>query len=204
MMGDLMHIFPLFFLRFSSIDLKRSPYKKPASNIMLSDFVIDLSDYEEGRYLGEGQFNRVFEGIDKKTGTLVAIRQVKVAYLDPDNDMNSSMRQLHILAENEHPGTLRLRGFRLVQGEDRRLTIITDLMENGTLSAILKGERQGAGHFTPTRRSLAVFGITAAMAYCHSRGILHRDLKPEHILMTADFEPVVAGFSLAEHYSPLR
>jgi serine/threonine protein kinase len=168
----------------------------------LGRFIIDFSKYEQGRLLGEGNFGRVFLGVELSTGREVAIKHIKVP-LSPDvSDQRSFIRELEILAENEHPGTLRLIGFRFSSDPGLGPTIVTEIMPHGSLSKHLEDEFRGAGTgLDATGKSICVFGIACAMAYCHSKGIIHRDLKPENVFLNADYEPVVADFGISRYCS---
>jgi serine/threonine protein kinase len=165
----------------------------------LADFILDLSGFEEGKFRGEGQFGRVFDAVERATGRVYAVKHIKVPLAGDVDAQRTFIRELQILAANEHPGTLRLRGFRFSDDPHRGPTIVTEVMENGALSEVLKSERKAALAFTATQKSVTIFGIVAAMAYCHAQGIVHRDLKPENVFMTADFEPVVADFGISRH-----
>jgi serine/threonine protein kinase len=77
--------------------------------------------------------------------------------------------------------------------------LITEFMPNDTLDKYRKGLRSTG--WNATVQSKIIFGVAAAMAYCHSRGIIHRDLKPENIFMSDELEPVVADFGISRRCS---
>ena len=72
-------------------------------------------------------------------------------------------------------------------------------MPNGTVADLLKKEREGNPdpRWDATKKSICVFGVAAAMAYVHSKGILHRDLKTANVFVNDQFEPVIGDFGLA-------
>jgi serine/threonine protein kinase len=167
---------------------------------ILSRFVLDLTDYQEGPVLGQGAFGRVVEATIKSTQEKVAVKYIQQPLKSDIADQRAFIREIEILAENDHPCTLKLRGFKLSPDASRGPIIVTDLMTNGTLGDILKKSyRVPAPEWTPTRQSKCVFGTAAGMAYCHSLGVMHRDLKPDNIFLNADFEPVIADFGISRH-----
>jgi serine/threonine protein kinase len=169
---------------------------------MLSGFLVELSDFQKGAPIGHGSYGEVFSGVEKSTGQAVAIKCL-VAPASNVDSQKSFLRELQVIAQNEHPGTLRLIGFKIDLTGTKGPVIVTALMPNGTLGEAVQKERkrQPTG-FDATAKSKCVFGIAAAMAYVHSKGILHRDLKPENVFLTAEYEPVVADFGISRYCEP--
>jgi serine/threonine protein kinase len=118
----------------------------------------------------------------------------------------SFLRELEILASNDHPATLRLLGFSLSLSENLadRPVIVTPLLPNGTIGDVLKLARQQKppSEWNPTTKSKCVFGIAAGMAYLHSREVMHRNLKPETVFFNENWEPVIGEFEFAKWCSP--
>jgi serine/threonine protein kinase len=167
---------------------------------ILSRFVLDLSDYAEGNVLGQGAFGRVVEATIKSTKEKVAVKYIQQPLKADIADQRAFIREIEILAENNHPCTLKLRGFKLSPDSTRGPIIVTDLMTNGTLGGIVKKlYRAPVPEWTETRQSKCVFGMAAGMAYCHSLGVLHRDLKPDNVFLNSEYEPVIADFGISRH-----
>jgi serine/threonine protein kinase len=80
--------------------------------------------------------------------------------------------------------------------------VVTEIMPNGTLAAVMKSEfrHRAPSGWTPTKKSIAIFGICAGMAYVHSCQITHRDLKLENVFLDGAFEPVIADFGFSRHW----
>jgi serine/threonine protein kinase len=73
-------------------------------------------------------------------------------------------------------------------------------MPFGSLDRIIRAYLHGKqfpSNFGPTSLSKVIFGVAATMSEIHARGVLHRDLKPAHILIDANGEPRICGFSLS-------
>jgi serine/threonine protein kinase len=171
----------------------------------LAQLAVELSRYKLGKKIGDGGFGTVYEAEDTRTGKRVAIKFIKNALASSDTtDKRGFIRELSILATNRHPATLCLRGFTLSAGPGKPgdgPVLVTDLMRNGTLSAALKREREKTPlpGWTPTKKSICLFGIVATMAYIHEKQIIHRDLKPENVFLNDDFEPCLADFGISRH-----
>jgi serine/threonine protein kinase len=125
-----------------------------------------------------------------------------VKRLDKLDNEKSFIHELEILASNSHPATLRLLGFGF--DGDGLPMLVMDLMPNGSLENVFKAERRRRPppEWDATRKSIAVFGICAAMAHLHSHNIIHRDLKPANVLLNDRWEPVVADFGLSRTFTP--
>jgi serine/threonine-protein kinase len=170
---------------------------------MLSRFIVPLSRFEKGDYLGGGAYGTVYRGTDKSNDQEVAIKYMNGPISPEIKDQVGFIRELEILAENDHPATLRLVGFTINRDPKVGPIIVTALMPNGTLQDAVKNERSGkATGLDATAKSICMFGIAAAMASVHSKGVLHRDLKPDNVLLTADNEPVVADFGISRYFDP--
>jgi serine/threonine protein kinase len=77
--------------------------------------------------------------------------------------------------------------------------VVTELMPNGSLSDVLDKWLSGnpPPGFGPTELSKCIFGVAVTMAQVHTKGAIHRDLKPGNVFLDEAFEPRIADFGLA-------
>jgi TPR repeat protein len=80
------------------------------------------------------------------------------------------------------------------------LAILTEYLERGSLQAMIRAEREGTAPrcWTETTRFIVLYGVAVAMMVLHENRILHRDLKPDTILLNSRLEPRVADFGLSK------
>jgi TPR repeat protein len=100
-------------------------------------------------------------------------------------------REATILETLKHPLVVRYRGH-FPGSRNRRPEISTEFVGNGSLASHLAGSENC--NLSPTRIARIISGIALAMRFLHSRGITHRDLAPQHILLDWDWNVRIAHF----------
>lgn len=138
---------------------------------------------EPERPLGVGGHGVVFPGVNKSSGEIMAIKQVSKKHLPP-----SALAQLSRRVKDE-AALLRLAGEHrsvcsykeLFEGDDAWY-IVTELARGGELFDRLV-ER---GAYSPAGAAGVMRELADAVAYLHSMGIAHLDLKPENVLLKSD------------------
>ena len=169
---------------------------------MLIEYVVaEGTDFtKSSKLLGAGNFGAAYEGSYLRTTPPRPIAvKVLTRGIGGVAEQRRLVRELSIMAQLRHPGTLELVGFTFPTPPEESVQILTPLMENGALDKVLEKERKGCAptEWNGTAKSCVVFGVAAAMAYAHSKNILHRDLKPANVFLDRNFEPVIADFGLS-------
>ncbi|KAI0320330.1 kinase-like domain-containing protein [Amylostereum chailletii] len=151
--------------------------------------------------LGTGAFGAVYRAEDTLTSTHYAIkclfpdspaRQALLAKRGLSVDYRFAVEAEHHALASDHPNVLTLHRTFTEQG-DRYLVL--DLCEGGTLLEVLQ-----TPHFwqRDDRIKQAFIQLVDAVSHCHNKGIAHRDLKPDNILLSADkHHYYLADFGLA-------
>lgn len=154
--------------------------------------------YETQGLLGEGAFGRVVEVFDTYLDRVVALKQLRI---DPDGQPRS-MRGVELRFEHEaritgkleHPGILPVYELGRRTG-DGSLYYVMRKVDGHTLLAAL-GETEGLAdrlHYLPH-----FLAACNAMAYAHARGVIHRDLKPDNIMVGPFGQTLVVDWGLAK------
>lgn len=135
--------------------------------------------YEERGLIGRGGMKEVFCAYDERATREVALAK-PLASLTSDV-YDAFLREAHITARLEHPGIINL--FDMGIARDGRPFFTMELKRGRSLREILKALIAGdGGEAFPLQRRLAILlRVCEALAYAHSRGVLHLDLKPENI-----------------------
>lgn len=147
-------------------------------------------DYDITRELGRGGMAVVYQAVEVDLGRRVALK-----VLPPDMAMSRTMaerfkREARMSASLDHPNIIPI--FRVGQAGSL-FYIAMKLVEGRSLNEII--ETQGALPMPVVIHLMR--GITAALAYAHDRGIVHRDVKCANVLIDRDGRAMVSDFGIA-------
>ncbi|CAE6421905.1 unnamed protein product [Rhizoctonia solani] len=153
--------------------------------------VIPFEDIQgDWRRLGSGSFGNVYKGV--YLGIDVAIKEVL-----PSKDYDVAKyfeREWRLMKEARHPNVVLFLGLSRAPPPDNRIFIVSEFIDNGNLRQLIHDTRQSLEW--PLRLSILT-DIARAMAYLHARRCIHRDLKGENLLMTANGRVKVTDFGFA-------
>lgn len=147
-----------------------------------------LRDEHAGRLLGNGGQGLVLAGHDRHLPREVAW---KVALRDDELGRTRLRHEAHVLARLEHPGIVPI--YDLVD-DGRDVRMATRFIRGHTLRVHLN-QRQRGSEGRLLRHLLAV---AHAIAYSHERGVIHRDLKPDNVMIGDHGETLVIDWGLAQ------
>jgi len=167
----------------------------------LSPLFHALEQVEE-RYVGEepigkGGMKEVVRVYDERTERHVALARPKEGVGEERYD--SFLREAHITARLEHPNIIKL--FDMGIDGQRRPFFTMEFKQGKSLRRMLtalKKDEDGAEGFSYEVRLSAFLRICDAMAYAHSRRVLHLDLKPENIQIGTFGEVQVCDWGMGE------
>mmetsp|Transcript_46543 Transcript_46543/g.134740 ORF Transcript_46543/g.134740 Transcript_46543/m.134740 type:complete len:319 (-) Transcript_46543:67-1023(-) len=153
------------------------------------------SQYEilEKTPLGEGTYGKVYKARQNRTGKIVAMKKMK---LDSEEEgvPSTAIREIALLKELPHENVVKLLD---VFCSTNKLTLVFEFAEND-----LKKYMKSLGRQLPpsTIKSLA-FQLCRGIEFCHANRILHRDLKPQNLLIDQRLRLKIADFGLARAYT---
>lgn len=134
--------------------------------------------------IGQGQFGRVFCGVQRQTGEIVALKELPQSTLST----KKFLRELRILLTLNHPNIVTCQE---IEHSRRGRYLIMDYCEAGTLRDLINSEREIA----LLQKIKLVKDILLGISQVHQQGIIHRDLKPENILLNLKADGWLARIS---------
>ncbi|XP_022731200.1 inactive protein kinase SELMODRAFT_444075-like [Durio zibethinus] len=148
--------------------------------------------FSQSNFLAEGGFGSVHRGI-LPGGQVIAVKQHKLASSQGDLEFCS---EVEVLSCAQHRNVVMLIGYCI---EDGKRLLVYEYICNGSLDSHLYGHNRDALQWS-ARQKIAV-GAARGLRYLHEECrvgcIVHRDMRPNNILVTHDFEPLVGDFGLA-------
>ena len=164
----------------------------PAHSMAAFDVVYELREL-----VGEGGFGSVHMGVRKKTGALVAIKIIKTGNGCKERDLEDEatlMRQLN------HPHVIKtIDAYWTVSPRDE-LRLVEEYASGGELFSWCRKRRR---ELVDSDHKRLAAELLRGLAYLHSHGIIHRDIKPKNLLMYScdDNAPLrIADFGLCKRY----
>ena len=154
----------------------------------------ELDRYIKLEKVGEGTYGVVYKAKDRETNEILALKKVRMAN-DDEGIPSTALREISLLKEIQHPQTVRLHD---VYHSDNKLYLIFDFIDFD-----LKRFMTGLPGPLSTRQIKSLsYQMIRGIAFCHSHRLLHRDLKPQNILINKNTEQLMlADFGLARAFT---
>lgn len=157
---------------------------------------VKFGDYILGQTLGEGEFGKVKMGWKKDSSVQVAIKLIRKESLAGNaTRLPKIYREISILRELQHPNIVRLHEF--VETE-RHMGIILEYASGGELFDYILNHRYLKD---PAARRLFA-QLVSGVGYLHKKGIVHRDLKLENLLLDRNKNIIITDFGFANTFNP--
>lgn len=153
------------------------------------------SKYEviEMAMLGEGTYGKVYKAKCSRTGRSVALKKMK---LDSEDEgvPSTAIREIALLKELNHENVVALLD---VFCSTSKMILVFEFVENDLKKYMRSRTKQLE---TPTIKSLS-FQLCRGIEFCHANRVIHRDLKPQNLLIDLKLRLKIADFGLARTYT---
>lgn len=150
----------------------------------------------DGRYLiqslvGVGGMANVYRGVDEKNGNAIAVKVLKEEFLDNEELVRRFKNESKAISILDHPNIVKVYD---VSVTDRLQYIVMEYVDGITLKEYLK---QRGGALTWKETVHFATQVLRALQHAHSKGIIHRDVKPQNIMLLADGSIKMMDFGIA-------
>lgn len=147
-----------------------------------------LGRYRLGELLGAGGAARVHQAHDELLGV---DRAVKILHRRADDQTRARLvREAQLMATLRHPGVLHVYDMGVCEEGD---FVVMDLAEGGSLADRMDRE----GPLSPAMAVAYTLRVLSALQAAHEAGIVHRDVKPQNILLDHEGQALLADFGIA-------
>lgn len=144
--------------------------------------------------VGQGGMATVFRARRLRDGAVVAVKVLREPYAYDREFVERFQREAQAAASLVHPNVVRV----LDSGQDGDVRFIVMEYVHGE---DLKAHLRRCGPLPPERAAQVAAEVCAALKYAHGQGIVHRDIKPQNILLTESGEVRVTDFGIARALS---
>ncbi|KAF2137487.1 uncharacterized protein K452DRAFT_329203 [Aplosporella prunicola CBS 121167] len=151
------------------------------------------SSFQQLEKLGEGTYATVFKGRNRQTGEFVALKEI---HLDSEEGTPSTaIREISLMKELKHENIVSLHD---VIHTENKLMLVFEYMDKDLKKYMdSRGDR---GQLDPVTIKSFMYQLLRGIAFCHENRVLHRDLKPQNLLINNKGQLKLADFGLARAF----
>ena len=172
-------------------EVSKAVYETVLDELDARDKPWQLGNYEILEQIGYGGMGVIYRARQRHSRRIVAVKRVLSYRADSHGALERFRREAQAVASLDHPNILPI--YEVSQSEDGLPFFSMKFAEKGSLqenAASLRNE--------PRKCVQLMAKVARAVEYAHSRGVLHRDIKPGNILVNDQGEPLVSDFGLAK------
>ncbi|KAG5440587.1 hypothetical protein PCK2_000297 [Pneumocystis canis] len=155
--------------------------------------ILMAANYQQLEKLGEGTYATVHKGRNRTTGEIVALKEI---FVDADEGTPSTaIREISLMKELKHENIV---GLWDVIHTENKLMLVFEYMDKD-LKKYMDSHGNG-GALDPNITKSFMYQLLKGIAFCHDNRVLHRDLKPQNLLINKRGQLKLADFGLARAF----
>ena len=160
---------------------------------------LERKKYIKGKKLGSGQYADVFSAhLASDPSHLYAIKKIKIGAEAKEFGISyDSLREIKHLQELDHPNIIKLHA--VFSTKNQNLNLVLEQLPQGDLLKLIQDTQNVT--YTPADIKAWMLMLLRATHFCHANSILHRDIKPNNLLIAANGEIKLADFGLARSFA---
>lgn len=152
---------------------------------------MSTSQFQQLEKLGEGTYATVYKGRNRSTGTLVAMKEISLD--SEEGTPSTAIREISLMKELKHENIVTL--YDVIHTENK-LTLVFEYMDND-LKRYMEIHNNSIDFATVKS---FMFQLLRGILFCHDNRVLHRDLKPQNLLINAKGQLKIGDFGLARAF----
>ncbi|GMI85323.1 hypothetical protein like AT1G53050 [Hibiscus trionum] len=150
--------------------------------------------FEKLDKIGQGTYSNVYRARDLDQKKVVALKKVRFDNLEPES-VRFMAREIHILRRLDHPNVIKLEGL-VTSRMSCSLYLVFEYMEHDLAGLAAHPDLK----FSESQVKCYMQQLLCGLDHCHSRGVLHRDIKGSNLLIDNNGILKIADFGLASFY----
>jgi TolB-like protein/tRNA A-37 threonylcarbamoyl transferase component Bud32 len=172
-------------------EVSKAAYETVLDELDARDKPWQLGNYEILEQIGCGGMGVIYRARQRHSRRIVAVKRVLSYRADSHGALQRFRREAQAVASLDHPNILPI--YEVSESEDGLPFFSMKFAEKGSLHENVASLRD-----EPRKCVQLMAKVAHAVEYAHSRGVLHRDIKPGNILLNDRGEPLVSDFGLAK------
>ncbi|XVE54752.1 hypothetical protein DITRI_Ditri03aG0106900 [Diplodiscus trichospermus] len=159
---------------------------------------LKADSYEKLEKIGQGTYSTVFRARDLESGKIVALKKVRFDNFEPES-VRFMAREIVILRRLDHPNIIKLDGI-ITSRMSCSIYLVFEYMEHDITGLLSCPDIK----FSESQIKCYVKQLLSGLDHCHSRGIMHRDIKGSNLLVNNEGILKMADFGLANFYGSVH
>ena len=140
----------------------------------------------------------MYKAEDRVTGEIVALKRIRLDTTEDEGIPGTAIREIALLKELQHPNIVRMFD---VEHTEKKMTLVFEYLDQD----LKKHLDQVQGGLDSAKTASFLCQLCRGIEACHSAKVLHRDLKPQNLLINREGELKLADFGLARAFGiPVR
>uniref|UniRef100_A0A1J3JLZ8 Putative serine/threonine-protein kinase n=1 Tax=Noccaea caerulescens TaxID=107243 RepID=A0A1J3JLZ8_NOCCA len=154
------------------------------------------STFEKLEKIGQGTYSSVYKARDLVNNKIVALKRVRFDLSDLES-VKFMAREIIVMRRLDHPNVLKLEGL-ITASVSSSLYLVFEYMDHDLVGlASIPGIK-----FSEPQIKCYMKQLLSGLHHCHSRGVLHRDIKGSNLLIDSNGVLKIADFGLATFFDP--
>jgi len=153
--------------------------------------------YAIGKPLGHGGMGVVYEAVDKTLGRKVAIKMLQDEFQLDARVREQFLDEARTVADLHHPNIVDIHA---IVSDDRGLCLVFEFIAGSTVSELIARK----GRLSLASAKVVMRPVCAALEFAHRRQVVHRDLKPDNIMVTEQGVIKVMDFGISRRLRDAR